>query len=89
MKRCTLDGTRLADATAVYKKLGRAFGFPAYFGNNPDALWDALGDYRGEKVTVVWRGAARSAETLGPAFAQICSVLERAAAAGMLTLELR
>jgi len=88
MKRCVLDGSRLASMDAVYHALGEAFSFPQYFGNNPDALWDALGDYSGEPVAIVWRDAARSADLLGPAFAPIVSVLQRAALEGMVTLEL-
>jgi ribonuclease inhibitor len=88
MKECVLDGSRLGDAAAVYRALAEAFRFPEYFGNNPDALWDALGDYSGEPVRVTWRRASRSADLLGPRFAQIVTVLQRAAAEGMLTLEL-
>jgi ribonuclease inhibitor len=88
MKNCVLDGSRLADAAAVYRALAETFQFPEYFGNNPDALWDALGDYSGEPVAIVWRDMARSADLLGPRFAQIAAVLQRAAAEGMLTLEL-
>ncbi len=88
MKRCVLDGSRLASMDAVYHALGEAFSFPQYFGNNPDALWDALGDYSGEPVAIIWRDAARSADLLGPGFAQIVTVLQRASAGGMVTLEL-
>ena len=88
MKKCILDGARLANTEAVYRALGDAFQFPEYFGNNPDALWDALGDYSGEPVTIVWRDTARSAELLGPGFASIMTVLRRAAAEGTVTLEL-
>ena len=88
MKECILNGSLLPDAAAVYGTLGRSFGFPAYFGNNPDALWDALGDYGGEPVAVVWRDAARSAELLGPDFDAIVAVLQRAATLGMLKFEL-
>ncbi len=88
MKKCVLDGTRLASMEAVYLALGEAFGFPHYFGNNPDALWDALGEYSGEPVAIVWRDAARSAALLGPGFAQIVMVLQRAASEGMVTLKL-
>jgi ribonuclease inhibitor len=88
MKECVLDGSRLGDAAAVYRALAEAFRFPEYFGNNPDALWDALGDYSGEPVRVTWRRASMSADLLGPRFAQIVTVLQRAAAEGMLTLEL-
>jgi RNAse (barnase) inhibitor barstar len=88
MKQCVLDGSRLPDAAAVYGVLARSFGFPAYFGNNPDALWDALGDYGGELVAVVWHDAARSAELLGPDFDAIVAVLQRAGTLGMLKFEL-
>ena len=88
MKECVLDGSRLVDAEAVYRALAEAFQFPLYFGNNPDALWDALGDYSGEPVAILWRDAARSAELFGSRFAQIVAVLQRAAADGMLTLDL-
>ncbi len=87
MKTCVLDGAGLADAAAVYRALAEAFQFPEYFGNNPDALWDALGEYSGEPVAIIWRDAARSAELLGPRVAEIVAVLQRAAAEGMLTLE--
>ncbi|HKS87871.1 MAG TPA: barstar family protein [Stellaceae bacterium] len=88
MKKCVLDGSRLAGAAEIYRELAEAFGFPEYFGDNPDALWDALGDYRGQPVTVIWRHAARSAHQFGPRFAEIVAVLQRAAAEGTLTLEL-
>jgi RNAse (barnase) inhibitor barstar len=88
MKTCVLDGSRLPDAAAVYEALARSFGFPAYFGNNPDALWDALADHAGEPVAVTWRDAARSAERLGPQFDAIVAVLQRAATLGMLKFEL-
>ena len=88
MATCVLDGSRLPDAEAVYRELADALRFPDYFGNNPDALWDALGDYSGAPLAIVWHNAARSAELLGPRFAEIVAVLQRAAAEGMLTLEL-
>ena len=88
MKRCVLDGSRLADAAAVYSALAEAFRLPDYFGRNPDALWDALNEYGGEPVEVVWRQAALSADRLGQRFAEIVAVLQKAAAQGVLTLEL-
>jgi RNAse (barnase) inhibitor barstar len=80
MKRCVLDG---GDAAAAYRRLAAAFEFPPHFGANPDALWDALGDYAGEPVTVVWRAPPHPAGEM----AAIRVVLEQAAAAGMLTLD--
>jgi RNAse (barnase) inhibitor barstar len=88
MKTCVLDGSDLPDAAAVYATLAGAFGFPPYFGNNPDALWDALGDHAGGPVAVVWRDAARSAKLLGPDFDTIVAVLQRAATLGILKFDL-
>ena len=88
MKRCTLDGAALPDAAAVYRALGQGFGFPKYFGNNPDALWDALSEYTGEPVEVVWRNAHVSAAQLGQDFDRIAAVLKAADAAGYLSLRL-
>jgi ribonuclease inhibitor len=89
MKTCILDGAQLADADAVYDALSAAFGFPDHFGKNPDALWDALGDYSGGPIAVVWRDAELSEKRLGPHFHRIVAVLQKAAAAGLLTVELK
>jgi len=88
MKSCVLDGSDLPDAAAVYRKLGEALQTPAYFGNNPDALWDALGEYSGEPVEIVWRNSRHSAARLGPAFELIAAVLRRADEQGLLKFEL-
>ena len=60
MKSCVLDGARLADAAAIYREIAAAFDAPAYFGANPDALWDAITEYSGEPVEILWRHSARS-----------------------------
>ncbi len=88
MKSCTIDGTKLPDAAAVYRELAAAFDAAAYFGANPDALWDVITEYSGEPVEIVWRHSAQSATTLGPAFEQIVAVLERAAAESRVRLRL-
>jgi RNAse (barnase) inhibitor barstar len=88
MKSCTIDGDRIADAAAAYRELGAAFAAPGYFGANPDALWDAITEYTGEPVEIVWLDSARSAERLGPAFEKIVAVLQRASVDGMLKFEL-
>ena len=86
MKSCTVDGATIADTAAAYRELAAVFDAPAYFGANPDALWDAITEYSGEPVEIVWLGAARSAELLGQRFREIITVLEAAAAEGRLTL---
>jgi RNAse (barnase) inhibitor barstar len=80
MKSCILDGTTLPDAAAVYRTLGEALGAPPYFGHNPDALWDAITEYGGEPIEIVWRNSAQSAARLGRHFDDIVAVLQRAAA---------
>jgi ribonuclease inhibitor len=87
-KTCVLDGAILADAAAVYRKLGEAFAAPAYFGHNPDALWDAIGEYHGEPVEVVWRNSAQSGARLGRHFDDIVAVLRRAEEQGRIKLRL-
>ena len=89
MASCILDGSELADAAAVYRKLGEALHAPAYFGRNPDALWDAISEYGGEPIEIVWRNSARSAERLGPVFDDIVAVLQRAATEDRIKLRLR
>jgi RNAse (barnase) inhibitor barstar len=88
MKSCILDAADLPDAAAVYRKLGEALHAPAYFGNNPDALWDAVTEYSGEPIEIVWRNSARSAARLGPRFDDIVAVLRRAAKEGRIKLRL-
>jgi RNAse (barnase) inhibitor barstar len=88
MKTCVLDGATLPDAAAVYRKLGEALGTPPYFGQNPDALWDAITEYGGEPIEIVWRNSAQSAARLGQHFDDIVAVLQRAAAENRLKLSL-
>jgi RNAse (barnase) inhibitor barstar len=87
MKTCILDGSALPDAAAVYRKLGEAVRAPAYFGNNPDALWDAITEYS-EPIEIVWRNSAHSAALLGAPFDDIVAVLQRAAKEDRIKLRL-
>jgi RNAse (barnase) inhibitor barstar len=43
------------DRRAVLRGIGRALGFPDYYGANLDALWDCLTDLT-EPTALVWRG---------------------------------
>jgi ribonuclease inhibitor len=87
--RVVLDGKRLENAAAVYRALAPAIGFPPYFGGNPDALWDILTERRRADLKIVWCHAARSAARLGTDYQRLVSVLRAAAAAGLLSFEIR
>jgi RNAse (barnase) inhibitor barstar len=51
-------------------------------------LWDAIGDYHGEPIEIVWRHSAQSAARLGPGFEHIVGVLRRAEERGRIKLRL-
>ncbi|MBR6615488.1 MAG: barstar family protein, partial [Lachnospiraceae bacterium] len=44
MKRIELDFSQCTDRSEVHAYLKEQFGFPDYYGNNLDALFDVLGD---------------------------------------------
>ena len=44
MKRIELDFSKCTDRSEVHAYLKEQFGFPEHYGNNLDALYDALGD---------------------------------------------
>jgi RNAse (barnase) inhibitor barstar len=48
-------GTGAGDRRTVLRGIGRALGFPSYYGANLDALWDCLTDLT-EPTALVWRG---------------------------------
>ena len=88
MKRCILDGDVLVDVSEVYRQFAATFDAPEHFGNNPDALWDLLTDYSGERVEVTWRNSAQSRTRFNADFDAIAAVLRKAAAEGLLVLRL-
>ncbi len=88
MRRCVLDGAMLRDTGDAYRAIAAALALPAHFGDNPDALWDALGDISGEKVEIVWLASERSRAVMGEGFERIVAVLNLAAEKGWLTLRL-
>ena len=87
-KTCVLDGATLPNAAAAYRRFGEALGAPAYFGHNPDALWDLLSEHGGEPIEIVWRNSARSEERLGPRYEEIVAVLRRAQEQGRVRFRL-
>ncbi|NLG23379.1 MAG: barstar family protein [Actinomycetales bacterium] len=66
--RVELDGREMTSRPAAHRHIGRAFGFPDWYGAGWDAFNDCIGqyvvDHDGERVAVIWRHldvAARAA----------------------------
>lgn len=61
-----LEGAAITSRQTAHEELALVFGFPDYYGKNWDAFNDVMGDYAldhdGERVAVVWRDVAASAQ---------------------------
>lgn len=53
MKNIILDGAKMTDRAAAYAHIAYELDFPAYFGNNLDALWDLLSTYGEAEVRLI------------------------------------
>lgn len=45
MKTIILDGAEMTDNAAAHAHIAQMMGFPQWYGNNLDALWDMLSTY--------------------------------------------
>ncbi|HEY5576179.1 MAG TPA: barstar family protein [Clostridiaceae bacterium] len=53
MKEIHLNGSKMTDKAATHIYLKRKLGFPDYYGENLDALWDCLTtDLSGKKIII-------------------------------------
>lgn len=64
MRTMVIDGDFMATKDLMYTHLNRVFSFPAYFGNNLDALWDVLNE-AGEPATIEFTHVNAVIEHLG------------------------
>lgn len=69
-----LTGTGAGDRRTVLRGIGRALGFPSYYGANLDALWDCLTDLT-EPTALVWPGWQSFAAQHPADFARVRTVL--------------
>lgn len=44
MEKIILDGAKMTEKTAAHEHIAEMMGFPAWYGNNLDALWDMLSE---------------------------------------------
>ena len=56
MPKIILDFTGCKYFMQVHERLKKAFGFPDYYGNNWDALWDCMDDYCWPSMLVLIKG---------------------------------
>lgn len=66
------------DRHSAFVAFAEGLGLPPWFGNNLDALVDALrelGDDQGRAIEVIWDGAARLRAADPAAYEAICAVL--------------
>ena len=58
-RRIDLDGRQMTSRDAAHAELGRAFGFPSYYGKNWDSFnslsREFVEDHDGELIALVWR----------------------------------
>ena len=64
MNTYVLNGKDMTSREAAYEVIARTMRFPAWFGNNLDALADCLGELRRDSV-VLFRNAGALADGLG------------------------
>ncbi len=72
-----LDFTDCDNWLKMYDILKDGFGFPEYFGNNPDALWDCMRDYCEKGTRIIVKGSKNIHENLKDEFALILRVFNR------------
>lgn len=69
-----------ASVAEVHATLSDALRFPAYYGNNLDALWDCATSDIDRPTELTWRNFAATREAIGAEADAIRRVLEEAAA---------
>ncbi len=86
--RIDLDGRHLLSPADVYRALAAPLDLPAWFGGNPDALWDVLSERPRPDTVVVWHDAAASRARFGAAFDALAAALQAASAAGLIRFQM-
>jgi RNAse (barnase) inhibitor barstar len=75
----TVMGTAIRNEATFFLEVERAFALPEGFGRNWDAFTDALGDYGGPRLAVLWADSDQSLAADVQAFLDAVLALDRAA----------
>lgn len=65
MRKITIDGTQIDNASQMHDFLKEALGLPDYYGANLDALWDGLTGWVETPLTIQWEHFQESENKLG------------------------
>ena len=68
MKRVKIQGKKISNEKELHKFLKKELGFPDYYGENLDALWDCLTDLLPEEVIIEWFDFSESRKRFGIRF---------------------
>lgn len=71
-----IDGELMESKDALYAHLNRVFAFPLDFGNNLDALWDALNE-ENEKTTIEFVHTNKAIDYLGDYGERLIELLKK------------
>lgn len=83
MKKIILDGTMLGSCESAHPYLKEKLGFPEYYGNNLDALYDCLTEMSDTKIIICL------ADQITPYFRRVLRVFNRAVSEGCINIELQ
>ena len=61
MEKIILDGAKMTDKTAAHEHIAERMGFPQWYGNNLDALWDMLSERDEAEIELTATAAMLSA----------------------------
>lgn len=77
----TIDGSKIMSEADFHKIIAEELGFPRWYGNNLDVLWDALTGMAQRPLKVIWINSAISKERLSQ-YNEIISLLQDVEAQG-------
>ena len=72
-----IDGEEILSEADFHVKIASNLNFPAYYGQNLDALWDVLSCDLERPLLLVWRNSELSKREMPAEFARIVSLLNR------------
>ena len=66
-KKYVIDCDKMTDRASAHAHIAEALGFPEYYGNNLDALFDCLTDMRACDIKIINSGGLNKLEEYGGA----------------------